>query len=123
MPLGPSTRTSLASAAVGATSATRFAAPAVTFSITNSTSDRVFPYPRPASSSQINQSSPAGGSWFGRAKIDQPSNSTASSAARLVRFGGIEKSLAPFMAELHQLPGSTLPAPRRAQWCSVICRQ
>jgi hypothetical protein len=71
MPLAPSTRISLAPAAVGATSATLIAAPAATFSHTNSTSDRVFPNPRPASSSQVNQSLPGGGSG-GRPRQDRP---------------------------------------------------
>jgi len=45
MPLAPSTRISPASAAVGAIGAALIAAPAATFSDTNSTSDRVFPEP------------------------------------------------------------------------------
>src|SRR6516164_9602359 len=85
MPLAPSTNTFLASAAVGATNATRFAAPVVTFSRANSTSDRVFPKPRPAISNQINQSAPGGASWFGRAKHDQLSNS-ASMVAKSIRL-------------------------------------
>jgi hypothetical protein len=85
IPLAPSTKIFRASAAVGATSATRFAVPAVTFSRTNSTNARVFPKPRPASNNQMNQSSPAGGRWLGRAKIGQLSNSS-SAVVKSVRF-------------------------------------
>jgi hypothetical protein len=85
IPLAPSTKIFLASAAVGATSATRFAAPAVTFSRTNSANARVFPKPRPASSNQMNQSSPGGCRWLGRATIGQLSNSS-SSIVKSVRF-------------------------------------
>src|SRR5215469_16203922 len=96
MPLGPSTKTFLVSAAVGATSATRFAAPVLTFSRTNSTSDRVFPKPRPASSNQINQSLLDGGSWFGRAKHDQLSN-PARMAAKSTRLSDTDSHNAAFV--------------------------
>src|SRR5262245_45260066 len=119
MPLGPSTKTFLVSAAVGATSATRFAAPMLTFSRTNSISDRVFPKPRPASSNQINQSSPGGGSWFGRAKHDQLSN-PASMAAKSIRLssdidypGTDRPAISPLLPAKHAPPAAPASGKQR----------
>src|SRR5882724_11678931 len=70
MPVAPSTIVSRASVAVGATSAMRPARPASTSAWVNSAPVRVFPKPRPASTSQIVQSR-GGGSCEGRARKRQ----------------------------------------------------
>ena len=85
MPLSPSTMTSRASAAVGATSATRRAVRAVTRARISSAPVRVLPNPRPASSSHTRQSpSAAAAGW--------PAPRTANHrAARALRPGSARR--------------------------------
>src|SRR5947207_15883636 len=80
MPLWPSTRTSRASAAVAATTAILPAFPDAACWHTHSANVRVFPKPRPASSSQTCQS-PGGGNWFGREIAGQEASSASASCA------------------------------------------
>src|ERR1700730_5926883 len=83
-PLSPSTMTSRASAAVGATSAIRRRRWWMTWSRIHSAPLRVLPKPRPASSSQVRQS-PFGACWLRRPHQPQ-SCSIASSSRSLVCF-------------------------------------
>src|ERR1700730_12530217 len=78
MPDSPSTITSRASAAVGATNAKR-RRPALTSDLIHSAPHRVLPKPRPASSIHTRHD-PAGGSWLGRAQ--NPSQSWGSLRSR-----------------------------------------
>src|SRR3990167_7161637 len=92
MPEGPSTMTSRTSAAVGPTSPSLPAFPAITRRRVVSDPVLVFPNPRPANRSQIVQS-PFGGSWFGRAIFSHGSFFRSRSAAAL-RFASSHASAA-----------------------------
>jgi hypothetical protein len=131
MPLSPSTITFLASAAVGATRASRRAVRAVARTRISSAPVRVLPNPRPARSSHTRQS-PSGGSWLGRAqnaqsKSNPRASSRLSAATRpFLRASGSEasqpacKHLTRILREIGRL--AVLFSPRQPDEHSAMAR-